>query len=154
MPEEEDPYELERYWVRLQGPRPEPPRELSIPFPFVHLTEDFVWVEPGFVWVDLISTPHVGPRLRVRAGVDLISTPEGQPPVYVGPRSRVKAETSEVTVEVHCQFPVITETTTYYGAAVWQSRTADWPLYVNYTPARLLLPGDHVNIDLHFNVLG
>ncbi len=125
MPED-DPYDLERYWARLRGPRPPRPKEPDPPPPPAPSKG-----EQGFVWVGLIGTP------------------EGQPRVFVGPRLRTKAEFSGV-VAIHCEFPTAMETLTYYGAAVWQTGEAPEPLYVGYFPnASTVLPGDHIQLNLN-----
>jgi hypothetical protein len=121
MPDNDDPYDLERYWNRLRGPKPEPSPEPEV---ITTLGKD--------VWASMVRSRR------------------GEPVSYVGPRIRGGVEKGQgVETTINCDFPPSEVEADIHGIALWTSETAIEPLAVTHlTNPGHIMPGDGVQISV------
>lgn len=121
MPED-DPYDLERYWDRLRGPRPKVADSPKVPHPAaVDLLDEAV--ARGLWAAALISIRGAEPAYGRRFLVTNKSVVEGG-------------------IEVNLQLPPAEQECVIHGVALWESATAIQPLAIAPFAPTTLLVGD------------
>jgi hypothetical protein len=124
MPDEDDPYDLERYWDRIRGPRPKtaaeaPPRAPDPNEKF--RTMSSVWAAPMFS--TLTTQEQYGRRIQV-TDVKLV----------------------EGGIEIHCVFPAAERDCVMHGVALWESPMSVQPLAVASFEPSSVLQGDLADV--------
>jgi hypothetical protein len=117
----DDPYDLERYWDRLRGPRP----AADAPKARDDLADEKLPDLSGDVWA-----------------AALISVRPGEEPVY-GRRFQITAKTVLPDgIEVPVHLPPAERDCTIHGVALWESATAVQPVAVARFEPTTILQGD------------
>lgn len=125
MPSDDDPYDLERYWDRIRGPRPKTVAEAPPPVPDPHekfRTMSAVWVAPVFTTLARQAEQY-GRRIEIR-----------------------DVKTIEGGVEVHCVFPPAERDCVMHGVALWESAVAIQPLAIATFEPSSVLQGDQADV--------
>lgn len=134
MPEDDDPYELERYWTRLRGPRP--PAEPKVSDKLVT-----PWRYTGFLrsgsrarlWEDGAPEPELQEVALTGRYVwaCMMSNLAEEAPTYMGPRIRVPVGQGQglgAVVSLTCSFPASEVEATIRGVALFRNENDVEPI--------------------------